>query len=239
MGDDPQFRLHVNNNSEAMSSVWVLLTKHITSKAERSTDFITVHVYDKTHGTRVYYPEKALIQGVYINSPHSLVRFDVPPNSQSLYTLVVSQYERIVNLNFTVNAYSTAQFELVELPLKYPVEKKFSGDWTQHNAGGSTNHDTWITNLRYRFIITTPIHLMIVKLETLKPYSVNVSLTKTDGQLDEVYTSGAYRKHFCYMELKDVQPQTLLLIPSTFLPQQLGNFRLTIGATSPFDVEPV
>jgi len=79
MGPNPQFWLDVDNAAAATAPLWLLLTKHITKTfmldensaqpIRLSEDFITIHVFAKTNGKRVYYNENQIYQGTYINSP--------------------------------------------------------------------------------------------------------------------------------------------------------------------------
>lgn len=56
IGDNPQFSL---NLPAGMGSVWILLTRHITTIEDfrENKEYITVLVY-KTNGNKVYYPCK-------------------------------------------------------------------------------------------------------------------------------------------------------------------------------------
>lgn len=64
-----------------------------------------------------------MIKGMYVNSPHILVRFEVPPG-QNEYTIVLSQHVKTRDLHFTLRAYAVCEFELREIPNKYTIEKK-------------------------------------------------------------------------------------------------------------------
>ena len=74
-------------------------------------------------GTRIYYEGNSLIKGMYVNSPHILVRFEVP-QGQNEYTIVLSQHVKTRDLHFTLRAYAVCEFELREIPNKYPIERK-------------------------------------------------------------------------------------------------------------------
>ncbi len=51
----------------------------------------------------VYYYSDAWMTGTYMNNPHVLVRFDVPPG-EHVFTLVVSQYMRWRDVYYTLQA---------------------------------------------------------------------------------------------------------------------------------------
>ena len=105
LGYNPQFLLDVEipNENEMKSNdknqskfaqsvggtVWILLTKHMAnSKREEQdkNDFLTLHVYSehtcKTIDRRIFYRKGALHNGVYINSPHYLMRIDVNDSNE-------------------------------------------------------------------------------------------------------------------------------------------------------------
>jgi calpain-7 len=80
-------------------------------------------VSTRSYGTRIYYEGNSMIKGMYVNSPHILVRFEVPPG-QNEYTIVLSQHVKTRDLHFTLRAYAVCEFELREIPNKYAIEKK-------------------------------------------------------------------------------------------------------------------
>jgi len=49
------------------------LTKHIITVGENK-NHIALHVYNDTDGKKIFYPKDPMIQGLYVNSPHILVR---------------------------------------------------------------------------------------------------------------------------------------------------------------------
>lgn len=88
-------------------------------------------------GTRIYYEGNSLIKGMYVNSPHILVRFEVPPG-QNEYTIVLSQHVKTKDLHFTLRAYAVCEFDLREIPNKYSIEKKV---WSSVKDVGIVTND--------------------------------------------------------------------------------------------------
>jgi len=72
---------------------------------ENNKEFITAHVYKG--GDRVHYPDKPLVQGIKINSPHYLAKFEHPGGKQS-YSIVISQHEKSTNLYFSLKVFASA-----------------------------------------------------------------------------------------------------------------------------------
>lgn len=62
---------------------------------------------------RVFSDDPApLIDGIRINSPHYLCKIILKPTSARKYTLVVSQYEKMKTIFYTLRAYATCPFTL-------------------------------------------------------------------------------------------------------------------------------
>ncbi|KAL9655918.1 hypothetical protein ABK040_007539 [Willaertia magna] len=88
MSGNPQYRLKLSGKG----SVWIMLTKHVTSLEERDMEFVTFHVYKGSNsasenasckqGTdRVFYNSNALIhQGRYSNDPHYRICLNTDDN---------------------------------------------------------------------------------------------------------------------------------------------------------------
>lgn len=125
IGDNPQFSLDVQPG--VSGAVWILLTRHITEIADfrQNQEYITVLIY-KNDGKRVYYPHDPppYIDGVRINSPHYLTKIKLDPNSKSKYTLVVSQYEKMNTIYYTLRAYGTCPFTLRKMAEPYKFTKE-------------------------------------------------------------------------------------------------------------------
>ena len=58
------------------------------------------------------------IDGVRINSPHYLCKMVVQPGT-SVFTLVVSQYERNNTIHYTLRVYSSTEFKLARIVPPY------------------------------------------------------------------------------------------------------------------------
>jgi len=141
IGENPQYELEIKANSAA--AVWILLTRHITEIQDfkENREYITVVVYD-TDGKRVFYPydPPPLIDGVRINSPHYLCKILLPGASTKKYTLVVSQYEKMHTIHYSLRAYSSCPFKMHEIPEVCKFTKQITGEWKGLTAGGCLNH---------------------------------------------------------------------------------------------------
>ena len=130
--------------------------------------FITLFVY-KNGGNKVYYPNeiKPIQDGVKTNSAHYLVKLvtdDNDLNGPTFYTLVVneldwavrsrlsplqvSQYEKNVDIFYSLRVYSTCEFALNPVPEYYNTryQQEITGEWKGKTAGGCQNNQATYKN---------------------------------------------------------------------------------------------
>eukprot|EP00958_Prasinococcus_capsulatus_P021487 scaffold2911_cov414-Prasinococcus_capsulatus_cf.AAC.31 len=114
---------HREGEAKQSISVWLHLSKHVTNPLAPNEDFLALWVFKQTpgdSGKRVYYPDNALIKGVYVNNTHRLIRLDVPVaakgagqgNAASHFVAVITQYERKNPITYTFRAHSGARIEM-------------------------------------------------------------------------------------------------------------------------------
>ncbi|KAF9129406.1 calpain 7 [Mortierella sp. GBA39] len=207
-------------------------------------------VSTRSRGTRIYYEGNSMIKGMYVNSPHILVRFEVPPG-QNEYTIVLSQHVKTRDLHFTLRAYAVCEFELREIPNKYAFEKKYEDGWTEETAGGSSYNAGFLNNPQYRLVvpvlpapqITTSVLFM---LESPKDFAAHVQLVNSQGKRvscvwtkDIIAQSGEYRHGFCYCEASDLRPGQYTVVVSTFDPDQIGKYKLTLQSHIDLSLTPI
>jgi calpain-7 len=252
---DPQYQLVVTSRPDpqqptAVSQpVWILLSKHEVEKKEFDDQYIALHMYDGKGNDRIYYPENALSKGTYINNQHFLVRIDVPHGTAE-YKVVISQYEKMYDLAYTLGVYSPAKFTLQPVPHRFIYTSAMTGSWTDATAGGSPNNRlTYLNNPQ--FSITLPQRTALrLKLEAPPDFSINIrifavrqkssgSATEFDqgghrirsmfsqGDVDvkEVADTGAYRKGYCYAMLEEEDLENLGLSFPVKLTAIISTFR--------------
>lgn len=247
IGENPQFRLELDPG--ATGAVWILLTRHITHLEDfkENREYITVLVY-KNEGRRVYYPNDPppFIDGVRINSPHYLCKLIIQENSSRRYTLVVSQYEKMHTIYYTLRAYASCPFTLSKIgsPCQHTY-KITGGQWKGITAGGCGNHPTtYPNNPNYQMKLETSHNNnhILLDLKGPKLYQIGldvVCVTANDQNAPGIFrkkSSGAFRSGFVVMEIEGVPAGTYNIIPSTFLPGQEGPFLLTIKSSCPVTV---
>ncbi|XP_029166810.1 calpain-7-like isoform X1 [Nylanderia fulva] len=235
IGDNPQFSLEVL--SKGSGAIWILLTRHITDIADfrQNQEYITVLIY-RHDGKRVYYPydPPPYIEGVKINSPHYLCKIKLGEQSDTKYTLVISQYEKTNTIYYTLRAYGTCRFILQKIPQLFKYEKEVTGQWKGITAGGCGNHPTYTNNPRYQIILESANNnnYLLIILKGPKQYQIGFDINTVvlnDVNATTAFqtkTSGAFRSGFVYLELQDVPAGTYHIIPSTYIPGQEGPFFL-------------
>ncbi|XP_014671415.1 PREDICTED: calpain-7-like [Priapulus caudatus] len=244
IGDNPQYRLEV----QGAGAVWVLLTRHITDKDDfaENKEFIAIVVY-KGDGRRVYYPydPPPHIDGVRINSPHYLCKMiSQPPggSASSLYTLVVSEYEKMTTIHYTLRVYATCQFSLRKIVDNYKQKRKVEGRWTARTAGGCLNNrETYRNNPIYQVALRgSEENSMLVDLKGPKQYSVgfDVGCVSTDyTNSKNVFTkktSGDFRSGFAVLQIDSLPAGIYNITPCTYRAGQEGPFILSVQVSCEF-----
>ncbi|KAF9976701.1 cysteine protease [Actinomortierella ambigua] len=201
-------------------------------------------------GQRIYYEGNSLVKGMYVNSPHILVRFEVPPGKHN-YTIVLSQHIKLRDLHFTLRAYAMCQFTMKEIPKKYPLEVAYEGAWTEETAGGCSYNAGFYNNPQYLLSVpilpapqkTTSVLLM---LESPKDYAAHIQIVNSNGKRvssvwtkDIVAQSGEYRHGFCYCEMNELRPGVYTVIVSTFEPGQTGKYKLIVQSIIDLPLTPI
>ena len=105
-------------------NVYVVFPVVVQREEQDKNDFLTIHCYDEntvnTRDRRVFHRGDALYTGTYINSPHYLMRIDVEDKEKNQktrrYTIVISQYEKVRDVSFSITAYCTlpARFKPID-----------------------------------------------------------------------------------------------------------------------------
>ncbi|XP_071446361.1 calpain-7-like [Hetaerina americana] len=249
VGENPQFSLEVQMPPSASSAaVWILLTRHITllEDFKENQEYITVLVY-KTEGKRVYYPgdPPPFIDGIRINSPHYLCKIVLNEKSSRRYTLVMSQYEKMNTIFYTLRTYSTCPFTMKKIGNPYVHTKTGNGEWKGKTAGGCANHhNTHMNNPRYQITLETSSNSndILLDLKGPKQYQIGMDVIcvvandpKAPGYFQRK-SSGPFRPGFVILEMENVPAGTYDIIPSTFLPDQEGPFILTVKSSCTFKI---
>uniref|UniRef100_A0A914VRZ6 Calpain catalytic domain-containing protein n=1 Tax=Plectus sambesii TaxID=2011161 RepID=A0A914VRZ6_9BILA len=185
IGENPQFVLELANRGTS-AAVWILLTRHITDKADfaDNKEYITVLVY-KSDGRKIYLPfdPPPFIDGTRINSPHYLCKMVIKEPGVHRFTLVVAQYEKMNTIFYTLRVYSTVDFNLAKFKEPYIVKKKETGEWKGKTAGGCGNgasRETYRNNPIYQVKLDdgSDENELLIDLRGPKQYSVGFEFSQ-------------------------------------------------------------
>lgn len=154
-----------------------------------------------------------------INSPHYLCKIKLDTQSDSRYTLVISQYEKTNTIYYTLRAYGTCPFTLRKIPNFYKFEKEvhasiFSykrhaqinipcysdhflqitdGQWKGPTAGGCSNHPTYQNNPRYQLTVESSSNnnYVLIILKGPKQYQIGFDIMSV--VLNDADAPGAFK----------------------------------------------
>jgi len=244
---NPEYLLTINH-SEA-TSIWILLNRHISKNETEGLQ--CVHIYEAKSARRIYWYDENCTEvhkGIYINSPHYLVRLDVPAG-QHQYILVVSTYADKDVLSFTLTGYAVVPVSLNAI-YESPAEFKYNinGKFTKENAGGCANNESFKINPMYKMEIPEKT-MLNVKFEMPNvTHAINIEIHR-GGQrvdrysrniVDKAFGNKAFRQAFAYHE-SPIDAGVYTIVPSTFEPGQLGDYIITITSTTktPIKVTPI
>ncbi|CAH8620579.1 unnamed protein product [Dicrocoelium dendriticum] len=244
--NNPQYRLEVRCTVE--SSIWVLLTRHITDKADfaDNKEFIAVVVYKNISTRKVYCPYEVtpFRDSARTNSPHCLIQMLQDPGTDT-YHLVVSQFEKNNTIFYTLRVYSTSPFVLTKVVDPYKVEKQITGQWKGISAGGCPNHpDTYDNNPCFQINLKNNEidNQILIEMRGPKDYAINCELTKISvtnpnapNKLERK-SADSYRRGYVVLEQAGLSGGVYNLVVSTFYPKQEGPFILDIKSLRQFTV---
>lgn len=93
-----------------------------------------------------------------------------------------------------------------------------------------------MVNPQWELIFTKEMGPVLICLEAPGNYPVNIRLMQSGKRISslsqdkEVASSGDYRPGFCYFEIDKIPEGRYTVIPSTFNPDSIGEFTITIAA---------
>ena len=234
-------------------TVWLLLGKHFRSGRPSDVEFISIYVF-KADGKRVCLSDGALHRGPYVDSPNTLVRIDMLPDT--VYTVVISEQSLPpLAQNFSLSAFSpTSPLKVALAQDKYPYVTRMHGSWTSATAGGNAESARYPLNPQFCIettaATTTALTSASILLETNDPeLATHVKLFYSNGKRisrvrtrDIITDSGDYRRGGSFTETtahNKIGKGIYTIVCSTFAPDQLGDFTLWISTTAPCIVTPL
>ena len=244
---NPQYKVR----SSVGGTVWVLLSRHFTSRDETSdkgpslsvkgdtveNGFISLYAFDR-NGERVISSDDAAVHGPYVDAPNTLLKLELP--ARRGYTIVISGQglPRTVN-TFTLSVFSLDSLSLVKAHDKYTHTALQHGMWTTLTAGGNASSSSYHANPQFSLHLVVTSNVAILLENFRECYPVHVKLVWANGEQicsiktrDIVGDSGEYRKGYAFAEIQDVQAGVYTIVCSTFEQGQLGRFTLRVSSMS-------
>ena len=244
---NPQYEVR----SSVGGTVWVLLSRHFTSRESKSdkdrilsvnggsieNGFISLYAFD-SNGKRVFSSDEAVAHGPYVDSPNTLLKLELP--AKRAFTVVVSGQGLPQSFNtFTLSTFSLSPLSVVEARDKYSHTVLQRGEWTSLTAGGNASSSSYHTNPQFSLRLAETSNVAILLENYSECYPVHVKLVWANGKQifsiktrDVVGDSGEYRKGYAFAEIRDVQAGVYTIVCSTFEPGRLGKFSLRISSMS-------
>ncbi len=246
-GSHPQFELRNENGG----TVWLLLSRHFQEVHNLSHSqtggfnpvsgsnhgFICLYLFDN-NGEKVLLSDGACCRGVYVDSPNTLIRFELLPAKS--YTIVVSEQSLPQSrYSFTLSALSFHPLSISKARDRYSHCVWRQGAWTTSSSGGNANSATYYLNPQFSINIPVMSDISLLLETSYESFPVHVKLLWGNDKIlssirgrDIVGDSGDYRKGSAVADIRNVQPGVYTIICSTFEQGQLGSFNLRVGATS-------
>lgn len=251
---NPQYAV----KSRKGGTAWVLLSKHFQDDSPKTVNgssaapepddfepgFISLYAFDNG-GKIIHLSDGALVRGLYVDSPNTLLRMELPPGSA--YTIVVSQQALARSChNFTLSVLSLQPVDLVPASEKYGHSTMCEGAWTFSTSGGNASCSSYQANPQFSIELAKSADIALLLETTTEDLAVHVKLVWANGKRatsvtarDIVGDSGDYRRGCALAELRSIDAGTYTIVCSTFEPRQLGKFKLHVPTTASCLVKPL
>ncbi|PKX99720.1 hypothetical protein P168DRAFT_293951 [Aspergillus campestris IBT 28561] len=191
--------------------------------------FISIYIFN-TEGKRVSLSDGALHRGPYVDSPNTLMRLEMHPNTT--YTAVISEQSLpSLNQNFTLSALSTAPVQIAPAQNKYKYVTKVQGHGLNPQFTMKVSSATDVSLLLECPETETATHI--------KLFWSNGNRVARVRSRDIITDSGDYRRGGCLAEKRTLDEGIYTIVCSTFAPDQLGRFTLWISSSYPCKVDPL
>ena len=253
-GTNPQFSISIANEGP----VWLLLNKHFksgehTSKSSSPNGYISLYLFAKASGQRVFLSDSATQRGPFVDSPNTLLKTDIPKDTPD--TVVIASQSLVpAKHNFTLSAFSRSPITLAPAINKYSHTLTKTSSWNPGStAGGNSDSPTYTQNPQFNLLLPSPSSLVLILSSPkhtdiaihAKILFVSYNLTtptsttnptpriSTVRSRDILADTGPYRRSGAAVLETHLPTGSYVVIPSTFDPPSLPtDFTLTVSSTS-------
>jgi Calpain large subunit, domain III len=211
---------------------------------------LTVHIHrHSAKKERIWYPGRSgncVLNGCYTNNPHVLVRYDIQDDNDKHLSLILSQYKKSNDLNYTLSCYCTEDFALSQPEKDLEYHYDLSSTWSTYTAGGPIGQDKYHTNPQYSVLVPpqnknqrslTTIQLNVSTTTTTAVNALLVpvrshgdAFTKAIGR--PIIDTGKYRHGFVVSERMSVPSGAYVLVISNFHVGQTGFYNVKVSSSA-------
>jgi len=254
IGENPQYIVSLDDDANMKkASLWILLSRHVNKQEQEgkhATEFLSLHVNrNSKKKERLYYPnENRLITGAYLNNPHVLLRYDIKSREDKFLTLILSQYQKSKDMNYTLSCYCTSPFRITPPSNSLQHAIVIKSEWNKETAGGPPNSvSQFVKNPMWKILIPEGGSKIQIQCKAPKTLAINMILFRgsSEGKIDlmarirgKEMDSGPYRSGFAVTSIHYINESGhYTLVPSTYEPDQVGGFVLTLSSSSKLLVE--
>lgn len=171
-----------------------------------------------------------------------LVRYDIRDSDDKNLAIVLSQYKKSNDLNYTLSCYCTEDFALSSPEPNLDIHTEISSTWSTYTAGGPIGCDTFNANPQYSIFIpynatrpqqsveiqvsvssttTTAINALLVPVRSCGEKFLNAS-----GR--PIIDTGNYRHGFVVSQRTSLPPGAYTLVVSNYHAGQTGFYTLKV-----------
>jgi hypothetical protein len=215
------------------------------------SDFLTVHIHRNDHRKRrIYYPGRSgncILLGAYTNNPHVLVRFDSSGFNDKFLSLVLSQYKKSNDLNYSLSLFCTEAFTVSRPAKELAHTKEISSAWTREKCGGPLGSRTSHRNPQFSLEIPHGGATIQVRVSTLRSIAVNVLILPVASYGEGVHEAtgkpvidtGKYRHGFSASDRHQLLAGAFVVLVTSFTAGQTGPLDLKISSSSKVKVKEI
>ncbi len=198
----------------------------------------------------MYYPDgdSCILQGGYTNNQHNLIRYDINGSEDRLLSIVLRQYNKSVDLGFTLSCYCTEDFHLGQPAKEMVVHRTLLGKWELRcdsnkyklkigSAGGPLNSGSFGSNPQWKINVFEENTKLQLKCKAKKNLAINIFLVKSTQKrihqlYEQVLIDTGFRYGFSVSDVVPVPPGMYSLVASTSKAGEVGSFVLQVLSSS-------
>ncbi len=197
----------------------------------------------------MYYPDgdSCILTGGYTNNQHNLIRYDINGSEDKLLSIVLRQYNKSVDLGFTLSCYCTEKFQLKQPAKEMGVHRTLLGKWELRcdsnkykleigSAGGPPNLGSFGSNPQWKINVLEGNTKLQFKCKAGKNLAINMILVKSGRRIHRLYEQvlidTGSRYGFSVSDVVSVTPGMYSLVASTAKAGEVGSFVLQVLSSS-------